>query len=125
MEHEHGILRMTRSDAVGGGLLGMLVGDALGVPYEFSPPDRIPKSERIEMAPPAGFQRAHPWTPPGTRSDDGAQALCLLASLLHCSGLDLGDFGNRLVNRSEEHTSELQSLLRISYSVLCLKKKNT
>src|SRR3546814_12514441 len=98
MEHEHGILRMTRSDAVGGGLLGMLVGDALGVPYEFSPPDRIPKSERIEMAPPAGFQRAHPWTPPGTWSDDGAQALCLLASLLHCSGLDLGDFGNRLVN---------------------------
>src|SRR3546814_19167937 len=50
------------------------------------------------MAPPAGFQRAHPWTPPGTWSDDGAQALCLLASLLHCSGLDLGDFGNRLVN---------------------------
>src|SRR3546814_4815959 len=27
--------------------------------------------------------------------------------------------------RSEEHTSELQSLLRISYAVLCLKKKNT
>src|SRR3546814_5056726 len=26
--------------------------------------------------------------------------------------------------RSEEHTSELQSLTRISYSVLCLKKKN-
>src|SRR3546814_9385469 len=26
--------------------------------------------------------------------------------------------------RSEEHTSELQSLLRISYAVLCLKKKN-
>src|SRR3546814_2046125 len=25
--------------------------------------------------------------------------------------------------RSEEHTSELQSLMRISYSVLCLKKK--
>src|SRR3546814_5427134 len=26
--------------------------------------------------------------------------------------------------RSEEHTSELQSLMRISYSVFCLKKKN-
>src|SRR3546814_1604581 len=26
--------------------------------------------------------------------------------------------------RSEEHTSELQSLMRISYAVLCLKKKN-
>src|SRR3546814_5326789 len=27
------------------------------------------------------------------------------------------------LNRSEEHTSELQSLMRISYAVLCLKKK--
>src|SRR3546814_7847850 len=29
-----------------------------------------------------------------------------------------------VVVRSEEHTSELQSLMRISYAVLCLKKKN-
>src|SRR3546814_8384951 len=29
-----------------------------------------------------------------------------------------------LVLRSEEHTSELQSLMRISYAVFCLKKKN-
>src|SRR3546814_6348156 len=29
-----------------------------------------------------------------------------------------------LKNRSEEHTSELQSLMRISYAVFCLKKKN-
>src|SRR3546814_1053848 len=31
----------------------------------------------------------------------------------------------RLLRRSEEHTSELQSLMRISYAVFCLKKKNT
>src|SRR3546814_4596409 len=31
----------------------------------------------------------------------------------------------RLADRSEEHTSELQSLMRISYAVFCLKKKNT
>src|SRR3546814_1661582 len=30
----------------------------------------------------------------------------------------------RMPNRSEEHTSELQSLMRISYAVFCLKKKN-
>src|SRR3546814_15417089 len=30
----------------------------------------------------------------------------------------------RAGNRSEEHTSELQSLMRISYAVFCLKKKN-
>src|SRR3546814_4091204 len=29
-----------------------------------------------------------------------------------------------VVDRSEEHTSELQSLMRISYAVFCLKKKN-
>src|SRR3546814_2856991 len=29
-----------------------------------------------------------------------------------------------LADRSEEHTSELQSLMRISYAVFCLKKKN-
>src|SRR3546814_3870701 len=34
-------------------------------------------------------------------------------------------FGNDApVLRSEEHTSELQSLMRISYAVFCLKKKN-
>src|SRR3546814_5465037 len=32
------------------------------------------------------------------------------------------DFGS-LIGRSEEHTSELQSLMRISYAVFCLKKK--
>src|SRR3546814_9404407 len=31
----------------------------------------------------------------------------------------------RVLGRSEEHTSELQSLMRISYAVFCLKKKNT
>src|SRR3546814_6138836 len=30
----------------------------------------------------------------------------------------------RRIGRSEEHTSELQSLMRISYAVFCLKKKN-
>src|SRR3546814_4008144 len=34
-----------------------------------------------------------------------------------------GDVAHRL-DRSEEHTSELQSLMRISYAVFCLKKKN-
>src|SRR3546814_4468000 len=33
--------------------------------------------------------------------------------------------GSNPGSRSEEHTSELQSLMRISYAVFCLKKKNT
>src|SRR3546814_2817250 len=39
---------------------------------------------------------------------------------------DFGQVEERTLNaRSEEHTSELQSLLRISYAVFCLKKKKT
>src|SRR3546814_5217607 len=40
----------------------------------------------------------------------------------------LHPIGHRLAvdqQRSEEHTSELQSLMRISYAVFCLKKKHT
>src|SRR3546814_16593375 len=36
-----------------------------------------------------------------------------------------GTAGGGIVPRSEEHTSELQSLMRISYAVFCLKKKKT
>src|SRR3546814_4800867 len=40
------------------------------------------------------------------------------------AGANLGDLQVNLVDRrSEEHTSELQSLMRISYAVFCLKKK--
>src|SRR3546814_1628538 len=46
---------------------------------------------------------ARPWVKPGT------------AGLLHRIGG---------IERSEEHTSELQSLMRISYAVFCLQKKN-
>src|SRR3546814_9664686 len=36
-----------------------------------------------------------------------------------------GDRAEQEHRRSEEHTSELQSLMRISYAVFCLKKKKT
>src|SRR3546814_8880345 len=36
-----------------------------------------------------------------------------------------GPTSHTAIVRSEEHTSELQSLMRISYAVFCLKKKNT
>src|SRR3546814_1593513 len=42
--------------------------------------------------------------------------------LFSLAGSDL-DREGRLPPRSEEHTSELQSLMRISYAVFCLKKK--
>src|SRR3546814_9327044 len=52
-----------------------------------------------------------------------------------CDGDDVSFYGTVLVRdvrpqlvgplRSEEHTSELQSLMRISYAVFCLKKQKT
>lgn len=87
-----------RRDRIAGGLMGLLIGDALGVPYEFHPPHRLPPPAAIEFSPPVDFPRSHGTVPPGTWSDDGAQALCLLASLLHRQRLDLGDFSRRLVN---------------------------
>lgn len=74
-----------------GGLYGLLIGDALGVPYEFHPASAIPPRELIDMIPPARFRRAHASVKPGTWSDDGALALCLLDSLLEKDGLDLAD----------------------------------
>src|SRR3546814_1431841 len=42
----------------------------------------------------------------------------------HCGALmDVEPMGAAYVRRSEEHTSELQSLMRRSYAVFCLKKK--
>src|SRR3546814_1241141 len=60
---------------------------------------------------------------------------CLVAQLFD-DAADSHELGGRIVHdqnarhdvprwvRSEEHTSELQSLMRISYAVFCLKKKN-
>ena len=77
-----------------GGLVGLLVGDALGVPYEFTPAAGVPQRSAIEMTPPPGFARAHGRVEPGTWSDDGAQALVLLDSLLRLGRLDADDLAD-------------------------------
>src|SRR3546814_2719619 len=46
-------------------------------------------------------------------------------SLVEKRGESIWSARHWLPERSEEHTSELQSLMRISYAVFCLKKKNT
>src|SRR3546814_584099 len=57
----------------------------------------------------------------GTREDNAQHSILLVdddPSVREVTALMLQDLG-----RSEEHTSELQSLMRISYAVFCLKKK--
>lgn len=96
-----GAFKKRMKDKTAGGLYGMLIGDALGVPYEFHKADELPPYEDIEMTPPAGFKKAHN-AAAGTWSDDGAQALCLLDSLLSCGGFRLKDFADRVLAWYEE-----------------------
>src|SRR5688500_6527211 len=122
------------ADRLAGAVMGHLVGDAVGVPYEFKLAAAIGEVR-------FGATGTH-GQPPGTWSDDGALMLALLDSLLTC-GFDTTDQGRRAVEwfrrgaytpdgtvfdsgnatreaiaalergvsaeRSEEHTSELQS----------------
>src|SRR3546814_10778224 len=84
-------------------------GDALDLPHQQGDPDR--RGAREPRADGARVRRDRRGTGrwrgrrhlPGGAADDGR--------------------GNR--GRSEEHTSELQSLMRISYAVFCLKQKKT
>src|SRR3546814_9237322 len=67
-----------------------------------------------------------------------AACLVLFAGRPACAQLLVGEFGDIIIapiafgrpvqagsERSEEHTSELQSLMRTSYAVLCVKKKTS
>src|SRR3546814_2545315 len=61
----------------------------------------------------------------GDRVDVVADLVPAIARECHVAALVREVDGNAAVaRRSEEHTSELQSLMRISYAVFCLKKKN-
>src|SRR3546814_6244812 len=75
---------------------------------------RPPRSTRTDtLFPYTTLFRSHPGAPDrGVRADCRAEPAATRAA--RCPR-----------PRSEEHTSELQSLMRISYAVFCLKKKNT
>src|SRR3546814_3435227 len=53
------------------------------------------------------------------------QAIEMPLECMYAPGPPCPDCRCDIVDRSEEHTSELQSLMRISYAVFCLKKKKT
>src|SRR3546814_9616653 len=74
---------------------------------------RPPRSTRTDTLFPYTtlFRSAH--HPPVTRS-----------RYAHCRRTPPCRRFRRQISRSEEHTSELQSLMRISYAVFCLKQKN-
>lgn len=77
-----------------GGIYGLLIGDAIGVPYEFKDKYEI---KDIDIYPKNLINKTYPDVQFGTWSDDGAQSLILLSTLLDNDKLDLIDFLNRLV----------------------------
>ena len=102
---------MKLEDKFRGGLYGLLIGDALGVPYEFHFAKDIPSYNNIEMMPPSDFKKAHEGVAPGTYSDDGAQALCLLDSILTCGKFSLKDFSDKLLSWSQEGTWAVDNIV--------------
>src|SRR3546814_10449416 len=79
---------------------------------------RMAKEPPSDMGKP--FTQMQPLLPV-LKSDD---VRARLSRMLEVSSQDLDQCEN-LYMRSEEHTSELQSLMRISYAVFCLKKKKS
>src|SRR3546814_3240730 len=77
--------------------------------------DRIGSTEQLEQ--PGGKQHAQR-VAGGAVNDTSHFAISQ-------TGTPRSEAGCRRRCRSEEHTSELQSLMRISYAVFCLKKKKT
>src|SRR3546814_5993929 len=59
-------------------------------------------------------------------NEDQTEAWLMLMNAARCLDREGSHFEEKRADafRSEEHTSELQSLMRISYAVFCLKKKN-
>lgn len=96
------VKKITKQDRIAGGLYGLLIGDALGVPYEFYEAEKLPPYEKIEMIPPAGFRKTYENVAAGTWSDDGAQALCLFQSLLDKNVFCLEDFSDRVLSWYED-----------------------
>ena len=77
-------------DAIRGALLGLVVGDVLGVPAE----GRARSALRVK--PVAGMEEygSH-WMPAGTWSDDSSLVLATMDSLIECRGIDCNDIMRR------------------------------
>src|SRR3546814_5333691 len=89
-----------------------------GLSSSFSSTSSLPTTRQVKSQPPPGLDGAMHSTFPGVKAISGRASTARPATR---PSLDI--IISRSPTRSEEHTSELQSLMRISYAVFCLKKK--
>src|SRR3546814_9270986 len=95
-------------------LRGWLFNLSVGPGFTSSPAFEPIVSEDVIAEAVARWRDANPTAPGGvvTQMSSRIRELCSVIEDFNCE-----------IPRSEEHTSELQSLMRISYAVFCLKKK--
>src|SRR3546814_2546514 len=106
------LFRSGDDEETGDAVLFDRVEHAVGV--EFSEDDaRQPRRERHDAEPGA----------PDVRAGHGDEHRLVIFPF-GVGHVEIGGMLAQPEERSEEHTSELQSLMRISYAVFCLKKKN-
>src|SRR3546814_4492669 len=88
----------------------------------------------IQALRPAAELAAYSASKAAVRALTKSVALHAARDRIRCNSVHPGGVHTRMLDdfaaltgdaRSEEHTSELQSLMRISYAVFCLKKKHT
>src|SRR3546814_2020779 len=84
------------------------------------PAERLATDERALKRAAAARQRR---TAAFEKHWNGGDYPTALWAIIRGAGVPGHQVGGRSPWRSEEHTSELQSLMRISYAVFCLKKK--
>ena len=84
-----------KKDRIKGMLWGLIIGDCLGSPVQFMDMDSFPKV--TEMIPCQHFN-----TPAGYWTDDGAMALCIMASAVSCKGYDLEDIADSFISWYDE-----------------------
>src|SRR3546814_9984768 len=91
---------------------------------------RVGIADHVDPAPDADNERRDPVLSDGQQGAMGVRRFALIGHVRADREVALADMLQHLVQlgdagaRSEEHTSELQSLMRISYAVFCLKKEN-
>ncbi len=91
--------------------LGVAIGDALGVPFEFRSRSSLLESPVRDMM---GYGTYD--LPPGIWSDDSSLTFCLAESLIH--GFDLNDISNRFVQWYRKAYWSAGFLIFILYCIL-------